>query len=43
MMTAIRKVIRIIIASPSDLAEERALFHEIVAVVTAMMSGARKV
>ena len=42
-MTAIRKGIRIIISSPGDLAEERALFYEIVAVVMAMMSTARKV
>ena len=47
MMTAIRTGIRIIICSIicslGDLVEERALFHGIVAVVMAMMSGAREV
>ena len=42
-MMAIRKVIRIIIGSPSDLAEERVLFYEIVAVVMSLMSMVRKV
>jgi hypothetical protein len=42
-MTAIRTVIRIIIGSPGDLVEEPVRFHEIVAVVVAMMSRARKV
>ena len=42
-MTAIRTEIMINIGSPGDLVEERALFHEIVAGVIAMMSRARKV
>ena len=40
---AIRKGIRIIISPPGDLVDERVLFHEIVAVVMAMMSRARMV
>ena len=42
-MTVNCTVIRIIIGLPGDLAEERARFHEIVAVVTAMMLRGRKV
>ena len=42
-MMAIRTVIRIIIGSPGDLAEERTRFHGIVAEVMAKMSRARKV
>jgi hypothetical protein len=38
-----RKVIMIIIGSPGGLVEKRVRFHEIVVVVMAMMSRARKV